>query len=256
MADTKRYKVKKIRGKLSRVIGIKSPERMVNCVFGKKGSGKTFQTKKIIKQYARRFKKDKILILDAFNEYTDYKEITPKQIKTFRKPSRLLISKWNIGDVLLFIAQNFREGLLVVEGFGYLNLTPSQLNQFVAFITLKRTFDIDVMITGQSFVSIHPKLLQNTTAFRFHDTFDHTKSKDVIESRIHPYAQIAVDTAHLSAHVPCWAKGKMKKNRYKFCHYDAINQKIIGADKGDLNLAVYCYFKPKIDELTTQLTTY
>ena len=256
MTKTKRYQGKKIRGKLSRVIGIRNHERIVNCVFGMKASGKTVQTKKIIKQYARRFKKDKILILDAFNEYTDYKTITPKQVKTFRKPSRLVIGKHKIEDVLLSITQYFRGGLLVVEGFGYFHPNQSHLNQFMAFLSLPRSFDNDIMIIGQSVVSIPPKLLQNTSAFRFHDTIDHASSKDVVESRIHPYAQIAVETANLSAYVPLFAKARAKKNKYKFCYYDAINQKIIGADMGDLNLAVYSYLKPKRDELTTQLSTY
>jgi hypothetical protein len=234
---------KVIRGKLAKIIGVRNPERIINVVTGKKGSGKTAQTKKILKKYARRFPKEKILILDTNNEYNEYKEIQPKQIKTFRKPSRIILSKHKLSDVLSWLC-NFRGGLLVVESSGMLIEHKDSLLLY-GLLSVPRTKDYDVIFIGQSIESIQPKIYMNTSVFRFHSSME--KPTD----RIHPYAKVAQEALNTSVFFPL-----TKRSRYKFCYYDVINQKILGVGLTDLYVACYSYYRPKIESLAKELSSY
>lgn len=233
-----------IKGKLAKIIGVKNSERIINVVTGVGRSGKTFETKKIIKKYARRFPKERILILDSFNEYKEYKEIQPNQVKTFRKPSRIITTKHNVHNVISSLI-DFKGGLLVVE-MRNMSIPQSELNIIIASLMFPRTKDFDVIIIDNSIEAIPPKLIHNTSVFRFHNSIQISDKLNLI----HHYSKIAQCT------VNDMCRSGESGDEYSFCYYDSENHKIIGAEDSSLFYACHFHFYPQIRQLQESLTTY
>lgn len=231
---------KVIKGKLASIIGVKVNHRIVNVVTGVRGSGKTKETKNIIKRYVKKFPKEKVLILDDSNEYTDYKKIELQQIKTFKKPSRIDLSKYksNISSVVVQILNGFK-GLLVIEAQG-ISLQVADINQFnlISLLTLNRTNDIDAIIISSSLKNIHPKIIQNTSCIRFHKDIETGES--IRRNPRYSFANIGIPIDVVNNN----------SNSFAFCYFDLENNKIIGANVNDIYFAFYNFFKPQIVKCT------
>jgi len=231
---------KKSEAKLAKIIGLKSNTRIINCVVGAKCSGKTFETENVIKKYIKKYPKERILILDCCNEYSNYKLITTEQIKCFRKPSRIFVSNSNIASILQEIYLYFKGGLLVMDShIGTLKpIVESNL-----FVT-PRTRDIDIITTHESLNSVPVKLLQNVSAFRVHRSID----KEIKLDRL-PFPLIKIAVLASSTKM-------VESTGYEFCYFDAVKEKIFGADNERVYYGVCEYYEPKIFELTKSITSY
>jgi len=235
--------------KLSTIIKVKNTERIINCVVGSQGTGKTVETKNVIKKYIKKYPKEKVLIVDVNDEYTEYPKIHIDGIEKIKKPSRICLHNLELDkrqEVLKEIGYKFRGGLLVVEDFNAIGFVTkySDLMTFIACIINCRTRDIDVIITFSSLRNIFIKLMQNTTAFRIHKTFNDTDKTYEAYLYGNPLGKIPFDYARIES----------ENNRYAHVYFDRINQSMVGV-KNQESMLKACteYYKPQINSLSKRL---
>jgi Cdc6-like AAA superfamily ATPase len=235
-------------GKLSTIIKVKNRERIINCVIGCAGTGKTVENKNIIERYIKKYPKDRVLIVDFNSEYNEYPEITIDEIESFKKPSRIRLHNTNIdrrGRLLMDIGFKFTGGLLVIEDF---NATVHHFDyksiQFIATIINCRTRNIDVIISFQSIQSIPEKLKQNTSAYRIHKTLQDPQRNAPTLYYGMPYLEVPFHYANIEA----------EKSRFAHVYFDALNQLIVGAkNKESLFKACAEYYRQLIDSLAKRV---
>lgn len=237
-------KEKKETGKLSTVLGVQIPHRMVNVVVGNMASGKTEETMKVIRKYIHRYTWDKVLILDAFDEYKNYREIKPEQIEKFRKPSRINMTKHKFLDVQKYL-NTFKRGLLVVECGDYYKKID-EMKYLHSLSTHCGSMDIDVIFISQKLEGVDFRILANTPVIRFHKTFDIQERHFESINAIFPDKYvIAKDAVNFSLN-----------KKYPFCYFDVANEKVLGADPFNLYCACVNYFTPKIEKFAEDISKY
>jgi hypothetical protein len=174
----------------------REPLLVVAC--GKKGVGKSFLTEKIIQQYvsgnpvkgtpARR-----ALILDVNDEFTRVKAIALKDIPKFSahpivearrvRPFHPDGKKMTLDDIaatLLFILDNYKNGLLLIEDINKYT-ADTMPNDLVGAICTNRHIGVDIIIHYQSIGRITTKVWQNLSAIRLH------KITDSVAKHAHKY---------------------------------------------------------------------
>ena len=160
-------------------------EPLLGVAVGKKGVGKTFTTNRVIKQYvmgnpASGIMPRKVLILDANDEYTEYKAIALKDLMLFSvhplvearriRPIHADGKKMTLDDLattLNYILEVFSGGLLLIEDINRFtsDFMPQDL---MGAIATNRHRDLDIILHYQGIGRIGTKVWQNINWLRMH----------------------------------------------------------------------------------------
>jgi len=171
------------------ISGKREPQLIV--VPGRKGVGKTFETKKEILEYCQALKR-KVLILDSNNEYGDFQIINcdENNIKLFSKQPRIEIrrvapyttngnakSTEDLKADMAVILKNFKGGLVLLEDVNRY-VGDSIGSDLIGSIVVLRHQDCDIILHYQGIGRIsHPKILMNTNLVRLAWTDDRVSRK-------------------------------------------------------------------------------
>lgn len=160
-------------------------EPLLGVAVGKKGVGKTYITNRVIKQYvmgnlASGIMPRKVLILDANDEYTEYKAIALKDLMLFSvhplvevrriRPIHADGKKMTLDDLattLNYILEVFSGGLLLIEDINRFtsDFMPQDL---MGAIATNRHRDLDIILHYQGIGRIGTKVWQNINWLRMH----------------------------------------------------------------------------------------
>ena len=170
-------------------------EPMIMIAVGTKGVGKTYTTRKEI-AYQVIQNKRKVLIYDASldPELKNYKTLPKQYISKFaksRKPEiRRVLAVDEYGrelptdgklELLKYILENFRNGILVLEDFNKYVTNPNELQELIGVITTNRHRNLDIIFHYQSLRAVTTRMFQNTRCFRVHKDLE---SPDTFKERL------------------------------------------------------------------------
>ena len=165
-------------------------EPKLGMAVGKKGIGKTYQTKMLLDSYVygnpeKGVKPRRVLILDVNDEFVDYKAISMKdlvkfsvmphaeirRVRPFNEETGIRLTLKEIADCLWNILHYFRGGMLLIED---INKYVSDFlpNDLVGAICSNRHTDLDIIMHFQSIGRITTKIWQNANWLRFHKNSD------------------------------------------------------------------------------------
>lgn len=231
---------------------------------GTQGVGKTYQNMYIIKDYTRdkfntKVKARKCLIYDVNGEYTKnqfYKNGINIDVKTLKVSDVVAWSKSNLTDcrridakslggkekkeLLAYLIQNFRNGLLVVEDINNYVTNITHIEEVIGGLVNLRHRAVDVLISYQSLRALEPRIFQNCRWLRMHyqnDNVDDIKSK-VTNPELFKIAQLLINRRYHEDDKRFFVyifvadnklEGKFGKDEfYEACrNYLRINKKII-----------------------------
>ena len=236
--------VYKTRAKLSTIRPLKHKERVLQIVVGCKGSGKTVETKDAIKKYRKKFPKEKILILDFYNEYNEYKALDVNDIIKYNnstkiEPRRIVCDMQTSAKAIEQVMFNFRGGLLVVEQNPFFdNIKHEHL--LMGLVTCNRTKDIDVILHYTSIKQVPIKVYQNASFFRVHKNIDNIDLRKYLETHHSTALWVALD-------IQSNAQG------YSPIHVNVNTEAIYGASDLQLYYSSINYYSDKIQQLAKRL---
>ena len=165
-------------------------EPKLGMAVGKKGIGKTYQTKIVLNSYVygnpdKGVKPRKVLILDVNDEFTQYRAISMKdlvkfsvmphaeirRVRPFNEETGIRLTLKEVSDCLWEILHYFRGGMLLIED---INKYVSDFlpNDLVGAICSNRHTDLDIIMHFQSIGRITTKIWQNANWLRFHKNSD------------------------------------------------------------------------------------
>ena len=165
-------------------------EPKLGMAVGKKGIGKTYQTKILIESYVygnpeKGVLPRRVLILDVNDEFVDYKAISMKdlvkfsvmptaeirRVRPFNEETGIRLTLKEIANILWDILHFFRGGMLLIEDINkYVgDHLPTDI---VGAICSNRHTDLDIIIHFQSIGRITTKVWQNANWLRFHKNSD------------------------------------------------------------------------------------
>jgi len=157
---------------------------------GRKGSGKSYITKKMIDQYALGSPSApprRVLILDVNDEYYDIKAISIQDVTLFSVHPIIEVRrirpflddgrKMTLDDVaqtLFVILESFRNGLLLIEDVNKY-IADTMPNDLIGAICTNRHIGVDIVLHYQSIGRITSKVWQNVNIIRLHKFTDTVK---------------------------------------------------------------------------------
>lgn len=192
---------------------------------GIQGVGKTFQNMYIIKDYVKdkfynKVRGRKCLIMDTNGEYTGSQfqkngidNLNPRRIavkditdwsRTQGGECRRIDAK-NIGleqkiQIIEYVIENFRNGMLVLEDINTYILNVTHLKEIVSGLVNLRHRAVDVLISYQSARAVEPRIWQNARWVRMHyqaDNVNDIKGK-LPNVTMYKIAQILVNNRYFS----------------------------------------------------------
>jgi|GEM_PF-570955 len=247
------------RKKATRKRKIEKREPILMCVCGKKGVGKTYQTKRSLSSYVKGNPKTgakprKVLIYDVNMEYTDYKTISAKDVARYSRHPKAEIRRVlpvdpdsgkilhidQMVDMLNMILENFRGGLLLLEDINRY-LIQARSTEVIGAIATNRHRDLDIIAHFQSLAPLDPRMWQNTQVVRFHKQIDDVKR---YKARIPNYEMFALAQCLVDYMV-------LEKNKKRFYCFVSNEDNFIAGDytKSDFDAACLEYMRRHSKEL-------
>jgi len=200
---------------------------LITIVSGAMGMGKTFTTKKIIEQYIKKHKRN-VLIIDINDEYRKYKEIEYKYVGYLEKndfPSirRVVPRKKGenidvdeLTEVVYFILNNFRNGLLVMEDLNQY-ITTTNNKKIIGVLVSNRHRNLDIIVHIQSLSALTKRLKANAFLYRMHYQIDDIYTiKDLPSEKLFHISSSIVKNRFLNG------------DKYFYVWIDIKNNQIIG----------------------------
>jgi hypothetical protein len=165
-------------------------EPMFYVAVGKKGIGKTYLTKQLIRQYIKGvpengLKPRKVLIMDVNNEFTEFKTIDPRDVMKFSvhpkiearripvmKPEGFPMSLDEIAATSFQALKDFRGGMFVMEDITkYVSDTLQK--DIIGTLATSRHIDTDIIAHFQYIGKAgNPKIKGTMNMLRLHKTLD------------------------------------------------------------------------------------
>ncbi len=233
------------------------------CVgIGKKGVGKTHETKKLINKYvlgnpSKGVPPRRVLILDANDEFVEFKAIRVEDIPLFSihpivecrrvrpfLPDGKKMTLDDIAATLLVILDTFKNGLLLIEDVNKY-ISDTMPNDLVGAICTNRHIGVDIILHYQSLGRITSKVWQNVNVIRLHKFTDSVKKhKHKFEDKFE-YLSIA----------EAMINNKYEQGDIRFFVYaDIDNEKIYGAfSQEDMEFAVDKFIQNNYNNLINPL---
>jgi hypothetical protein len=229
---------------------------------GRKGSGKSYTTRKMIDQYvlgnpARGVPGRRALILDVNDEYYDIKALRIQDITLFSVHPMVEIRrirpflddgrKMTLDDVaqtLFIILETYRNGLLLIEDVNKY-ISDTMPNDLVGAICTNRHIGVDIILHYQSIGRITSKVWQNVNILRMHKFTDTVKKhKHKFEDK---YEYLSIAEAMINLRYDAGDK------RF-FCYADIDEEKVYGEfTTDDFELAVNQFINYNYDSLISPL---
>jgi hypothetical protein len=204
---------------------MKQREAGMMAITGIQGVGKTYLNMHIIKDYVKdkfynKVRGRKCLIMDTNGEYTaeqfernDIKGFKPRVIAVKDIPEwsqsdviecRRIDAK-NLGiqqktDIIEFIIENFRNGMLVLEDINTYILSVTFMKEIVGGLVNLRHRAVDLLISYQSLRPVEPRIWQNSRWVRMHyqaDNVNDIKGK-VTNPTLYKIAQNLVNNRYFA----------------------------------------------------------
>lgn len=146
----------------------------VNLVIGRRGSGKTWRSLKMVEVYAKKY--NKVFIFDTIN-HEDYKDkgypiISPGMIPGIKRGIvRVMVNLNNFQSVMSVIREHCRNCALLYEDAGkYITETIDNDFRNVILDTKQRNVDADILFHG--FGDVPPKLYRDADTLTIFKTND------------------------------------------------------------------------------------
>ncbi len=217
---------------------------------GRKSSGKSYTTEKMIWQYVQgnpvngiaTIPPRRVLIIDVNDEYSNIKAIRVEDVALFSVHPIIEVRrirpylpdgrKMTLDDVaaaLLVILDTFHNGLLLVEDINKY-VSDAMPNDLVGALCTNRHSGVDIVLHYQSIGRVSTKVWQNINLLRLHkftDTVLRHKKKFEDKFEYLSVAEILVNTQYENG------------NKYFFLYVDIDEEKVFGAfSKNDFEAAV------------------
>lgn len=229
---------------------------------GRKGSGKSYTSEKMIQQYikgdpAKGVAGRRCLIVDVNDEYTQYKAIRIEDVTLFSvhpiiearriRPFLDNGKKMTLDDLAqsLFVClDTFRNGMLVIEDVNKY-ISDTMPNDLVGAICTNRHIGVDIILHYQSLGRITSKVWQNVNIIRMHKFTDNVKRhKHKFEDKVE-YLSIAEAMINHK-----YEQG----NKRFFLYADIDDDKLYGAfTNADMELAVNHYLQANYNNIINPL---
>jgi hypothetical protein len=225
-------------------------EPKLGVAVGRKGVGKTFQTRKMIQKYvvgnpASGVSARRVLVLDVNDEYEEIAAISPKDVMKFSvhhkiearrirpfMPNGLRMTINDIQDTLFKCLNEFRGGLLLLEDINRYT-SDSLPNDLIGAICTNRHTDTDIIMHFQSIGRLSPKIWQNLSWMRFHKNSESVdKHKKKFEDK---YEMFKLVENYVNREY-----SELDNKRF-FCYVDTEDEKIRGVDQKKFEYIVEQY---------------
>lgn len=193
-------------------MAVRTRQNGITIISGMQGVGKSWNIKKIIKEYIKTIrdkagniikKGGKVLIYDVNDEYDEFEVIswkdigkqkqgTIRRVLPFKKLADGTIEEFSIPELqegFLTLLSTFRDGLLILEDFNTYALN-TRTQKVLNTITRTRHKRIDVLIVLQEIGKVTKELWGNLSFYFYHKQ---TSDIDMIKDRItnYPLTKIA-----------------------------------------------------------------
>jgi hypothetical protein len=227
---------------------------------GRKGSGKSFTTKKMIDQYAlgsTSAPPRRVLILDVNDEYSDIKAISIQDVTLFSVHPIIEVrrirpfldngKKMTLDDVaqtLFVILESFRNGMLLIEDVNKY-IADTMPNDLIGAICTNRHIGVDIVLHYQSIGRITSKVWQNVNIIRLHKFTDTVKKHRQKFEDKYEYLSIAEMMIN--------QKYEAGDKRF-FCYVDIDEENIYGAfTTDDFESAVNLFIQHNYQQVISPL---
>jgi hypothetical protein len=252
------------------VSSIRTRQNGITIISGMQGVGKSYNIKKIIKDYVRDLKDKsgkiikkggKVLIYDVNDEYTDIEPIAwnmigQQKLKTIRRvlPFRKVNGKieWfgteELQKGFLTLLSEYRGGLLILEDFNTYALN-TRTQKVLSTLTRARHKQIDILIVLQDIGKVTRELWSNLSFYFYHkQTSDIDKERDKITN--FPMVKIAdnIVTEQFEMAELYYENKKITEDQYKIYRSFHVKlnfktNRITGCSKEAFERAVKKYIK-------------
>jgi len=233
---------------------------------GMKGVGKSYTTEKLLKQYVLGSVKSpprRVLIMDVNDEY-NYPSISMSQlslfsvhptieirrIRPFLEENGSYTKKMTLDDIcstLMFILDNYRNGLLLIEDPSRY-ISDNMPNDLVGAICTNRHINMDIILHYQSIGRITSKVWQNANIIRFHKQTESVKKHMKKFEDKYEYLSIMESMVN---------KKYMEGDIRFFCYADVDKMKIYGNFTEDIfNEGVNAFIRQEYSKLVRPLLQY
>ncbi len=229
---------------------------------GKKGSGKSYTTRKMIEQYvagnpSRGVPGRRALILDVNDEYYDIPAIRLQDVPLFSIHPKIEIRRIRpffdngkkmtldaIAESLFVVLDTYKNGLLLIEDVNKY-ISDTMPNDLVGAICTNRHIGVDIILHYQSIGRITSKVWQNVNILRLH------KFTDTVKKHKHKFED---KYEYLSIAETMINKKHLDGDKRFYCYADIDEEKIYGAfNDNDFEFAVNNFIQHNYDQLISPL---
>jgi hypothetical protein len=229
---------------------------------GRKGSGKSYTTRKMIDQYvagtpSKGVPGRRALILDVNDEYYDipalriqdvplfsiHPKIETRRIRPFLDDGRRMTLD-DIAQTLFVILETYRNGLLLIEDVNKY-ISDTMPNDLVGAICTNRHIGVDIILHYQSIGRITSKVWQNVNILRVH------KFTDTVRKHKHKFED---KFEYLSIAETMINKKYQDGEKRFYCYVDIDEENVYGAfNDNDFEFAVNNFIQHNYNNLITPL---
>jgi hypothetical protein len=229
---------------------------------GRKGSGKSYTTRKMIEQYVKGNPSKGVpgrraLILDVNDEYFDIPAIRIQDVSLFSIHPKIEIRRIrpflddgkkmtldDIADTLFVVLDTFKNGLLLIEDVNKY-ISDTMPNDLVGAICTNRHIGVDIILHYQSIGRITSKVWQNVNILRVH------KFTDTVRKHKHKFED---KFEYLSIAETMINKKYNDGDKRFFCYVDIDEEKVYGSfTDEDFESAINSFIQNNYDHLVTPL---
>ena len=229
---------------------------------GRKGSGKSYTTRKMIEQYVKGNPSKGVpgrraLIIDVNDEYFDIPAIRIQDVPLFSLHNKIEIRRIrpflddgkkmtldDIAETLFTVLDTFRNGLLLIEDVNKY-ISDTMPNDLVGAICTNRHIGVDIILHYQSIGRITSKVWQNVNILRIHKFTDTVrKHRQKFEDKFEylSIAETMVNQKYLDG------------DKRFFCYVDIDEEKVYGAfSDSDFDYAVNTFIQNNYTNIISPL---
>jgi len=238
-------------------------EPYLGAAVGKKNSGKTFITERMIRDYVRGHPERgvparRVLIMDVNDEYENVRAIALEHIVRFSVHTKIEARRIRpfqsdgtrmtldeVSDTLHQILFYFRGGLLLIEDPNKY-ISDNLPQDVIGAICTNRHVDLDIIMHFQGIGRITPKIWQNLNWLRFHkNTQSVDQHRDKFEDKYELLKVVELMVNHQYYDL---------RNKYYYAYVDIENEKLVGNyGKDNLEWALDKYISTSFNKVVKPL---
>jgi len=237
-------------------------EPKLGVAVGRKGCGKTFTTREMIKGYvlgnpSKGVAPRRALILDVNDEFEDVKALKLSDVIRFSRHPHIearRIRPFNtngvrmtlneVQEALFRVLNDYRGGLLLIEDINRY-VSDSLPNDLVGAICTNRHTDTDIILHFQSIGRISPKIWQNVNWIRYHKNTDSViRHRNKFEDK---YEMLQIAENYIN-------EKYNSGDKRVYCFIDIDDEKIRRFNKDIMDKAITMFISDNASKLVVPLT--